>query len=392
MKSVLPAAAALAAVVSAAAQGQPPAPRFELRPAPAGAKATAAVQRVIDDAAAAGGGEVVLGGGEFVCGSLFLKSNVSLRIDEGATLLASADRGDYNDAGVCPQNWTSENEKNSGAHLLLCIGQTNVAVRGAGRIDGRSAAFLLDPATGAPWPGGARGIPWRPGQMLYFVESRGIALEGLSLENAPYWSCHLHGCTDVSVRDLRIRTVRRPFHTHNGDGLDIDCCEDVEVSGCDIDTADDSITLRADSDWLIAPRPCARISVRDCRLSSGCNAIRLGVGNGEVRDASFSGISIRGSRTAVNAVGSWARGERGCDIRRVSFDRLDVEARTFCHIYYKFATGSVFEDIAFRHVRGKVAGPSSIDDTPDRPFRGLVFEDVALEGETSPRVQPATKP
>lgn len=341
------------------------------------AKDTAAIQRAIAAAANSGGGEVLLPGGTFLCGSLFLESNVDLHIAAGATLKASPDRADYNAANICPQNWTSEAESNSGAHLLLCIGKTNVTVRGEGRIEGNAPAFLLGP-DGKPWPGGSRGIPWRPGQMLYFVESDGVRIEGLTLADAPYWSCFLHGCTRVTVRGLTIRTIRRPFHTHNGDGLDIDCCEDVEVSGCDIDTADDSITLRADVDRLLAPRPCANVRVRDCSLSSGCNAIRLGVGNGEVRDATFQNIRVRGTRTAVSVVGSWARGQRGADIRRVVFEDFDIEARIFCHIYYKHATGSVFEDIRFRRVSGKVAAPSVIEDTPDRPFKNLVFEDIML--------------
>ncbi|MBP5544431.1 MAG: hypothetical protein ILM98_10160 [Kiritimatiellae bacterium] len=376
--------AALAVALSAMAANRSFA-NLSVAPAAGGGKSTVAVQRAIDAAAESGGGEVLLSGGTFLCGSLFLRSNVSLVIAADATLKASPDREDYNTADVCPQNWTSEAESNSGAHLLLCIGQTNVAVRGEGRIDGNAAAFLLGP-DGKPWPGGSRGISWRPGQMLYFVESDGIRIEGLTLENAPYWSCFLHGCTHVSAHGLTVRTIRRPFHTHNGDGIDIDCCEDVEVSDCDIDTADDSITLRADAAHLLAPRPCANVRVHDCRLSSGCNAIRVGVGDGEVRDASLRNLVIRGTRTAVSAVGSWARGERGCDIRRVTFDNLDIESRNFCHLYYKHATGSVFEDIAFRHVRGKVSGASVIDDTPDRPFRNLVFEDVSLVGETSPRV------
>ncbi len=360
-------------------------------PAPGGGKSTAAVQRAIDEVSESGGGEVVLSGGTFLCGSLYLKSNVSLTIAADAVLKASPDRTDYNAADVCPQNWTCEAESNSGAHLMLCIGQTNVAVRGEGRIDGNAPSFLLDPSTGKPWPGGQGAIPWRPGQMLYFVESQDVRVEGLTLENAPYWSCFFHGCVRVAARRLTVRTIRRPFHTHNGDGIDIDCCEDVEVAGCDIDTADDAITLRADVDRLLAPRPCARVSVHDCRLSSGCNAVRLGVGNGEVRDASLRNLVIRGTRTAVSAVGSWARGERGCDIRRITVENLDIESRNFCHLYYKHATGSVFEDIAFRRVRGKVSGPSVIEDTPERPFLGLVFEDIALAGESSPRVVfPAT--
>ena len=383
--------AALAVALSVLMANRSFANRIVVRAPNCAAKSTAAVQRAIDEASESGGGEVVLSGGTFLCGSLSLKSNVSLTIAADAVLKASPDRADYNAADVCPQNWTSEAESNSGAHLLLCIGQTNVAVRGEGRIDGNAAAFLLDPSTGQSWPGGSRGIPWRPGQMLYFVESQDVRVEGLTLENAPYWSCFFHGCTRVAARGLTVRTIRRPFHTHNGDGIDIDCCEDVEVADCDIDTADDAITLRADVDRLLAPRPCARVTVHDCRLSSGCNAVRLGVGNGEVRDASLRNLVIRGTRTAVSAVGSWAPGERGCDIRRVAFENLDIESRHFCHLYYKHATGSVFEDIAFRCVRGKVSGPSVIEDTPERPFLDLVFEDIALAGESSPRVVfPAT--
>ena len=345
-------------------------------------KDTAAIQRAIAAAAEAGGGEVLVSGGIFLCGSLFLESNVDFHIATNTTLKASPDRADYNAADICPQNWTSEAESNSGAHLLLCIGKTNVTVRGEGRIEGNATAFLLNP-DGKPWPNGSRGIPWRPGQMLYFVESGGIRIEGLTLADAPYWSCFLHGCTRVNVRGLVIRTIRRPFHTHNGDGLDIDCCEDVDVVDCDIDTADDAITLRADAAHFQSRRPCANVRVRDCRLSSGCNAIRIGVGDGEVRDASFKNIRIRGTRTAVNVVGAWMRGTRGVDVRHVSFEDFDIEARNFCHIYYRHSTESVFDDIHFRRIRGKVSAPSVFDDTPERPFRNLTFEDVALEGETS---------
>ena len=381
--------AVLAANLSSANQSLAAAAPFDVRGFGAvgdgAVKDTAAIQSAISAAANSGGGEVLLTGGTFLCGSLFLESNVTLHIAADATLKASPDRADYNAADICLQNWTSEAESNSGAHLLLCIGKTNVTVRGEGRIDGNSTAFLLGP-DGKPWPGGSRGIPWRPGQMLYFVESDGIRIDGLTLENAPYWSCFLHGCTHVSAHGLTIRTIRRPFHTHNGDGLDIDCCEDVEVSDCDIDTADDSITLRADAAHLLAPRPCANVRVHDCRLSSGCNAIRVGVGDGEVRDASFQNIRIRGTRTAINVVGAWLRGSRGVDVRRISFEDVDLEARNFCHLYYKHSTESVFEDILFRHIRGKVSDPSVFDDTPKRPFRNLVFEDVSLVGETSPRV------
>ena len=144
------------------------------------AKDTAAVQKAIDAAHGAGGGTVRLGAGTYLTGSLFLKSNVDLFLDHGATLKGSADRADYNAPDVCPQNSVCSNESSFGAHLLLCIEQTNVTVRGTGRIDGSSGAFIAGP-DGRNWPGGQRGILWRPSQMLYFVECDGVRVEGVSL-------------------------------------------------------------------------------------------------------------------------------------------------------------------------------------------------------------------
>ncbi len=74
------------------------------------------------------------------------------------------------------------------------------------------------------------------------------------------------------------------------------------------------------------------------------------------------------------------------DISNISFRDMQIDAKGFCKFYYKYATGSVFDGISFRHVRGRVREPSVFDDTPKRPFRNLVFENVKLEGETSPRL------
>ena len=129
----------------------------------------------------------------------------------------------------------------------------------AATVASTTAAFqkIIDETSqnGIPWPGGESRIPWRTSQMLYFVESSDLTVEGITLDNSPYWSCFFHGCKNVAVRNLRVRTRRVPYHAHNGDGIDIDCCEDVEVSGCDINTADDCIAIRAYQSPLLSPRP-----------------------------------------------------------------------------------------------------------------------------------------
>ena len=356
------------------------------------AKDTAAVQQAVDAAHAAGGGEVLLPRGMYLCGSVFLKSGVDFHLAEGAVLKGSPDAADYNAVDVCPQNSgrLGVGDNTSGGHLLLCIEQENVTLRGPGMIDGNVGAFLKMPD--GSHPRNKLAIPWRPAQMVWFVESRNISIRDIELADAPYWSCFIYGCENVAVANARIHTVRKP-HTYNGDGLDIDSSRHVRVSGCHISTADDSITLRADNARLERPGDCADVIVSNCVLSSDCNAIRLGVGNGHIRDSSFHDIKIVDTRFAVNAVGAWSRPTHGVDISRIAFANMEIDAQRFCRFYYKHATESVFDGLSFRHVRGKVQQPSTFDDTPARPFKNLKFEDVRLEGETSPRiVSPADNP
>ena len=345
---------------------------------------TAAIQRAVD-AATVCGGEVLLPAGTYLSGTVFLRSGVDFHLAERAVLKASPDPADYNPADAFPQNWASPRggDNQSGGHLLLCVGGERVTLRGPGTIDGNAPAFLRMPD--GTHPASKADIPWRPGQMVCFVECRDVAIRGVELSDAPYWSCFLHGCEDVTVEEAHIHTIRKP-HTYNGDGLDIDCCRCVAVRRCRISTADDALTLRADSARLQRPGDCADVTVEDCDLSSDCNAVRLGVGNGVIRDCAFRRIRIRDTRYAVNAVGAWSRPEHGVDIHRISFEDLDIDALAFCKFYYKFATDGVFEDISFRRVRGVVREPSIFDDTPERPFRNLVFDDVRLVGETSLRV------
>ena len=341
------------------------------------AKDTAAIQKAIDAAHADGGGTVRLGAGTFLSGSIYLKSNVDFFLDRGATLKGSPDRDDYNKADVCAQNWTSKVESSFGAHLVLCIEQTNVTVRGYGRIDGNSGAFLIGP-DGRNLPGGQSRIPWRPSQMLYFVECGNVRVEGVSLIDSPYWSCFFHGCTHVVARNLLVRTRREPVHTHNGDGIDIDSCEDVEVANCDIDTADDSITLRANTAKLKVKRPCARIRVSDCRLSSPCNAVRIGVGEGEICDATFRNLEIHDTRTAVDVVSSWRKGTKGVDFRDILFDGMKVDCRMFCRVYHRYSKKATFRNIKFANVSGTTLLPSWVTGRRSDPIAEMAFENVNI--------------
>ena len=342
-------------------------------------KDTAALQAAIDAAEAAGGGTVRIPAGRYLTGSLYLKDNIDLHIGTGAELVASTNREDYNVWDVCPQNGYSKTENTSGGHLLLAIEKRNVTVRGPGLVNGRSEAFLVDPKTGDIWPDWTAGIPWRPAQMLYFVECENVRITDLRLVGAPYWSCFLHGCDHVQVRGLNIFTRRKP-RTINGDGLDIDCCRYVTVSDCLIDTDDDCITLRASGSRLRRhPQECAWVTVDNCVLSSVCDAIRVGVGNGQIHDAVFSGIAIRDSRTAVNIVPGYSKG-RGADITDIRFENLQVDCSDFCRIHHMFSKEAELSRIRFRGVSGRARTRSWIWANAAKPFGTIEFADVDIAG------------
>ena len=362
-------------------------------------KDTKAVQKAIDAAVAAGGGEVLVGAGTYVCGSLFLGDNIDLHLGPGAVIRASADRSDYNARAVCPQNWGCAAESVDGQHLLLAIEKRNVTVRGPGKVDGNGAAFLLDPKTGLPWghdPStpkaefwrGQDKIPFRPAQMLYFVECDNVRLTDLELADSSYWNVFLHGCEHVVVRGLNIHNESRRFHTHNGDGIDIDSCRYVTVSGCLIDVADDCITLRADGAGLKRPGDCAYVTVANCVLSTICNGLRAGVGRGRVHDVTMDNIVFNGGvgrGTAVNFVGAWEPCEHGVDFENVRCSNWIVNCRRLIHLYPNKAKVSHFRNLALVHFTGAATEPSEVAGAAEAPAERIRFFDVDVK--TSVRVR-----
>lgn len=338
-------------------------------------KDTAAIQRAIDAAEKAGGGTVELAAGTYLSGSLYLKDNVELRLGPGAVLKASPDKEDYNRWDICPQNSTNRFESSFGAHLILAIEKRGVGVRGPGRIDGNADVFTLD-EKGEPY--GQQVVPWRPSQLLYFVECEDVRVTDLEIVRSPYWTLFLHGCEQVGVRGVRIDVRRKP-HTHNGDGIDIDSCRYVTVSDCRINASDDAITLRGSWKRLKRRRPCEFVTVSNCILSSPCCAIRVGVGDGQVRNCTFSNCVIENTRTGIELVSSWSNDSHGVDIEGLRFSNFRVSAAAFCRIRHQFATEAIVRDIEFSGISGTSELLSEIRANVPGRFTDIRFRDVRID-------------
>ena len=338
---------------------------------------TKAVQAAIERAASQGGGVVRVPAGTYICGSIWLRSHIELHLEAGAVIKGCPDIADYCSADCCPQNVEEigRGDYITGGHLLLGVGVENVTLSGPGKIDGNSDAFLLD-ADGKRYKKKSL-IPARPSQMVWFVDSKDITIKEVELADAPYWSCFILNCERVTIDGCYVHTRRKDYHTFNGDGIDIDRSTHVTITNCRIDTSDDSITLRASmAGQLEHPQDCAYVTVSGCTLSSSCNAIRIGVGEGHIHDATLSDLTVTDSNVAFNFVGSYVKTERGTDIDGILLKDIRVEAKELLRIHHMWSKDVVIKDITFDGISGTAPNDSRIWARKAAPFKRIVLRDV----------------
>lgn len=218
---------------------------------------TPAVNRAIEAAAAAGGGVVRFPAGSYLCFSIHLRSNVSLCLESGAKIIAaetpSSGGGGY-DAPE-PNQWDMYQDfGHSHWHNSLIWGEglSNVSIFGQGLIWGK---------------GLTRG--WADKALAAGVGNKSIALK----------NCH-----NVTLRDFAILhgghfgilatgvdnlTIDNVLIDTNRDAIDIDCCRNVRVSNCSVNSPwDDGICLKSSYGLGIA-RSTDNVTVANCYVTGG---------------------------------------------------------------------------------------------------------------------------
>ncbi len=183
-----------------------------------------AINKAIDAAAAAGGGTVHFGPGAYVTGSIHLKSNVTLHLERGSVLEASADTSSY-DAAELNVSDMYQDAGHSHWHNSLIWGENlvNVAITGGGLINGKGLV------RGERGPGGDKAIALRL--------SRNVTLRDFSILNGGHFGILATGVDNLTIDNVTVDT--------NRDGFDIDSCRNVRISNSSINTPnDDAITLK----------------------------------------------------------------------------------------------------------------------------------------------------
>jgi hypothetical protein len=290
------------------------------------ARDTRAVQAAVDACHAAGGGVAYCPPGDYLIGTVELKSNVDLHVGAGAVLRGSVDRADYRaaDLGAAanPLNYGPE-------HLLFARGAQNVAITGPGTIDGQGDEFFGPRAPGETHLS-LKG--WRPFKLIAFLECRNVRMEDVTVRNAPGWTIWPLGCEAVSFRGVKI--FNNPWGP-NTDGIDPDCCRGVTISDCHIEAGDDCIALKSDTAKLGREMACEDVTVTNCTLVTTCCAVRIGYeGDGPIRNCTFSNLAMSRTRTGINMlVPRHAEFgiHHGPTIENIAFSNLVMDTR--CPIY-----------------------------------------------------------
>jgi polygalacturonase len=239
---------------------------------------TVALQKAID-CAAKRHGTVTLQPGIYLTGSLFLKSNTTLDIPEGVTLIGSQKLEDYPElpsriAGI-EMIWP--------AALINARDQHNVTITGKGIIDGDGPIWWKSywdlRKTYEP-----RGLRWasdydarRPRLMLLQNSSNVHVGGGITLKRSGFWTIQVLYSHNITIDGVTIRN-NEGGKGPSTDGIDIDSSHDVLVAHADIDVNDDALCLKSgrDSDGLRVNRPTENIVLRDSIIRRGAAAVTIG--------------------------------------------------------------------------------------------------------------------
>jgi polygalacturonase len=269
-----------------------------------------AINKAIEAAAAAGGGTVFFPSGVYLSFSIRLKSKVDLYLTQGATIIAADSPKPGETTGYMGGTYDPAEPKNTydayqdyghnhwHNSLIWGEGISDVSITGPGLIWGKGLSFGSGPgrppaaagATGAgfgpdrpapapgappaaPRPAGAA-RPARGDYPMYQAEQSGVGNKAIALKNCRnvifrdfsilkggHFGLLLTGVDNLTIDNLKIDTDR--------DGMDIDCCKNVRVSNCTVNSPWDDAIVPKSSFALGYNRSCDNINITNCFVS-GC--------------------------------------------------------------------------------------------------------------------------
>jgi polygalacturonase len=351
-------------------------------------KDTTAIQKAIDACAAEkAGGTVKLSGGTFVSGPIVLKSNITLDVEKGATLLGSPDREDFPKATFA-RNPTVQ-------AFVSAPNAEHVTITGGGTIDGNGHIWW-EYVRGVK-DGGVLGNDHPRPMGIVLDHTKHVHIEGVTVQNSGFWQIVPYYADDVVIRDVTILAPPSP----NTDAIDPFSSSNILIEHVTSDTGDDNIAIKSGAINSPGPdAPSKNITIRDCTFKHGHG---LSIGSevaGGVQNVHAERITFEGTDNGVRIK---ANRDRGADVSGIVFKDLTMNNVKFAILvseYYPkvFPEGEVaaapvgrltplFHNIVIENVKvtgAKTAGV--IVGLPEAPVKDITLRNVNIQAETGMRI------
>jgi polygalacturonase len=291
---------------------------------------TLAINKAIDAAAAVGGGTVYFPAGSYLCYSIHLKSNVALYLDQGAIIVAADtapgatggyDLAEPNTAWDAYQDYGHNHWHNS---LLWGEDLHDFSIFGPGLIWGKGLSKGYGPGPKAE-------DPYVGNKAIALKNCRNVILRDFSILHGGHFGILATGVDNMTVDNLKIDT--------NRDGMDIDCCRNVRVSNCTVNSPWDDGICPKSSFALGYARATENVTISNCLLSGDYE-------EGSVLDGTFRHFPVAGKipRTGRIKCGTESNGGfKNITISNCVFDGCQG-------IALESEDGAVVEDIAITNI------------------------------------------
>lgn len=298
---------------------------------------TAAINGAITQLHKKGGGVVVIPPGLWLTGPVELKSNINLYISPAATLLFTADFSQYSLQKV---SWEGVDQMRNQAPIYAYQAK-NIAITGKGVIDGNGDVWRMvkrekltetqwkkkinsggllseDKKTWYPTASSLLGSTLQnPGvitaqkdaafyqsvkdflrpNLVVLEKCSGILLEGVTFQNSPAWCLHPLMSEQITIRNI---FVKNPWYAQNGDGIDVESCNQVLIEKSIFDVGDDALCMKSGRDEAGRKRnmPTQNVVIRNCLVYAAHGGFVIGsemsggIKNISVTNCTFIGTDI----------------------------------------------------------------------------------------------------
>ena len=369
-------------------------------------KCTELINSTIKKAAAEGGGTLYFAAGTYLTGSIQMLNNITLYIESGATLKFTDDFDDY--LPFIKIRWEGVFMR-SFKPLINAQNAENLTIMGRGTLEGQGTKWWT--SRGKTEIIGKYQTMWDeqnanlvvedyykstinrrffPPPFIQFLECKNIKIEGIRIQNSPFWTINPEGCENIVVHGV---TIKNPSGSPNTDGINPSSCRYVRISNCFLDVGDDCITIKSgrDGDGRAYGKPCEDITITNCVMLAGHGGVVIGSEmSGGVKKVSISNCVFDGTDAGIRLKSTRARGGVVEEIRVSNIVMNNIQRN--CFIFDLFYTQTnpepvsertpIFRNIHISNVTGNnVKKVGYINGLEEMPIENISFSNVNIVAE-----------